>query len=142
MRGMSVSRRIAGAAAVSSDICLTVLTSRLSMRERVRDLGMGSCIPGASNSKIVPIDTLKGSEWIAWWYVAKKRRYIESTNIEKVVISDYSPDTFISSFNKSFLHFFISHYLNLLFGRLRFIGYLTSYIRNIVIIHFSRPSVI
>jgi hypothetical protein len=90
MPGMSVSRGLAGAAAVSSDICLTVLTSRLSTREHVRDLGMGSCIPGASNRRIVPIDTLKGSEWVAWWYVAKKRRYIESINIKKLHIRLFS----------------------------------------------------
>jgi hypothetical protein len=76
------------------------------MMECVGDLGMGGRIPGASNWRIVPIDFLNESEWVVWWYVARKRRYSESKNIEKVAISDYSQDTFTSSFDKSrfFLH--------------------------------------
>jgi hypothetical protein len=44
-------------------------------------------------------------------------RYMES-KILKNCISDYPPESCTSSFNKSFLHFFISDYLDLLFDRL------------------------
>jgi hypothetical protein len=119
-----------------------MLMYRLSMKERVRDPKTSCRIPGASNRRIVPIEALQGSELVAWWYVARNRRSLESKNIEKMTISDSPQDTFTFSFDKSFFHFFISDYLDLRFGRLRSIGDLTSYIRNIEMIHLSRPAAI